>query len=311
MTRSARRRAVAVCAAAAAAAVALAVVPQVRSRAAAPPQRLLAIGAENEYADVIRQVGGRHVTVRAIESNPNADPHSFEASPSVAREVAQASLVVQNGLGYDAYMDRIESGSPNARRRIVDVQTLLGLPDSTANPHLWYAPATMPAVAAAVAADLAALDPPHAADYRAGAAAFDRSLMPLRAALRSFAARHPRVPVAVTEPVGDDLLAAAGATVLTPPRFQDDIMNGVDPAPQDVSLEQQLLAGHRVKALLYNVQVTDSLTASFLDDAARARVPVVALYETMPAGYHYGSWMLAELRALDRAVSGGVSTERL
>jgi zinc/manganese transport system substrate-binding protein len=298
------------------AAVAIAVVSLCASQSsgAARPRdtvRIAAIGAENEYADVIAQVGGHYVTVGAVESNPSVDPHSFEASPSVAREVAAASLIVQNGLGYDSYMDRIESGSPSPHRRIITVQALLRLPDSTPNPHLWYQPSTMSAVAAAVAGDLAALAPAHASYFRANATAFDRSLQPLRAALRAFASRHTQVPLAVTEPVGDYLLAAAGARVLTPMGFQDDIMNGVDPAPQDVSFEQALLAGHRVKALLYNRQVTDALTASFLTDAARARIPVVALYETMPAGYHYQSWMLAELRALDRAVSRGVSTEQL
>ena len=313
MFASASRRAAALlgCVAAAASAASLSASQSRGAAAPADAGRLAAVGAENEYADVIAQVGGRFVTVSAIESNPNADPHSFEASPSVAREVAAASLIVQNGLGYDSYMDRIESGSPSPRRRVIDVQALLRLPDSTPNPHLWYAPSTMPAVAAAVAADLAALAPAHASYFRANAAAFDRSLQPLRAALRALPSRHAHVPVAVTEPVGDYLLAAAGADVLTPARFQDDIMNGVDPAPQDVSIEQSLLAGRRVRAFLYNRQVTDSLTESLLADAARARIPVVALYETMPAGYHYQSWMLAEVRALDRAVSSGVSTDQL
>jgi zinc/manganese transport system substrate-binding protein len=88
-------------------------------------------------------------------------------------------------------------------------------------------------------------------------------------------------------------------------------MNGVDPAPQSIALQEQLLAGRRVKVLLYNQQVTDTLTQTFLSDAARHRVPVVGLYETMPAGYDYQGWMLAETQALARAVTAGVSTERL
>ena len=107
------------------------------------------------------------------------------------------------------------------------------------------------------------------------------------------------------------MLAAAGARVLTPFVFQADVMNGVDPSPQAVTLEQSLFSHHRVKALLYNVQVTDTLTASFLADAAKNRIPVVAVYETMPTGYDYQSWMLAEVRALQRAVANGVSTEKL
>ena len=97
-----------------------------------------AVGAENEYANVISQIGGKYVSVTAIMSNPNTDPHSFEASPGVAQAVSAAKLVVQNGVGYDTFMSKIESASPNSARRVIDAQTLLGLPDDTKNPHLWY-----------------------------------------------------------------------------------------------------------------------------------------------------------------------------
>jgi zinc/manganese transport system substrate-binding protein len=110
---------------------------------------IVAVGAENQYANVIGQVGGKYVHVSPIESNPATDPHTFEASASVAQLISSAGLVVQNGLGYDAYMNKIEAAAPNASRKVIDVQHLLRLPDSTPNPHLWYKPTTMPAVAKA------------------------------------------------------------------------------------------------------------------------------------------------------------------
>ena len=116
--------------------------------------RILAVGAENEYANVISQIGGRYVEANAVMSNPNTDPHTFEASPSVARTVASARLIVQNGVGYDSFMSKIEGASHDASRKVIDVQDLLHLPSSTLNPHLWYSPRTMPAVAHALAADL-------------------------------------------------------------------------------------------------------------------------------------------------------------
>ncbi len=261
---------------------------------------------------MIAQVGGPYVSVTAVESNPNTDPHSFEASPSIARSVAAARLIVQNGLGYDTFMERIESAAPDSGRRVIDVQKLLGLPDSTANPHLWYSPRTMPAVANALAADLSALDPAHAAYFKASAARFISSLAPWLHALRRLAASAPGAPVATTEPVGDYLLEAAGTRDLTPPSLQADVMNGVDPAPQDVSTQHELLVDGRVKAFLYNRQVTDTLTQSFLEDAAAGGVPVVGVYETMPSpGYDYQSWMLAETEALRRAVAERRSTRTL
>ncbi|HEX3387913.1 MAG TPA: zinc ABC transporter substrate-binding protein [Streptosporangiaceae bacterium] len=273
---------------------------------------ITAVGAENEYANVIGQIGGKYVHVTAIESNPNTDPHTFEASASVAQAVSQANLVVQNGVGYDTYMNKIEAAAPNAGRKVIDVQHLLGLPDDTPNPHLWYKPSTMPAVARAVAADLSALQPAHKAYFAAKAAAFDRSLQPWFHAIAQFKARYPGTPVATTEPVGDYLLQAAGTRNLTPFAFQADVMNGVDPAPQYVSLQNGLFSGHKVKVFLYNQQVTDSLTASFLAAAHRNGIPVVGVYETMPEpGYNYQSWMLAETTALELAAAHQTSAERL
>jgi zinc/manganese transport system substrate-binding protein len=269
---------------------------------------ITAVGAENEYANVIGQIGGKYVDVTSIQSNPNTDPHSFEASPSVAHLVSTAQLIVQNGLGYDSYMNKIESAAPDSARKVIDVQKLLGLPDSTPNPHLWYDPKTMPAVARAVARDLSALQPAHAAYFRANLHDFDRSLKPWQEALAGFKAAYPGTPVAVTEPVSDYLLRAAGARILTPFRFQANVMNGVDPAPQDISLQDSFFTEHKVKVFLYNEQVTDSLTQSFLDAAHRNGIPVVAVYETMPTpGYTYQSWMLAETRALQRAVADQTS----
>ena len=273
--------------------------------------RILAVGAENEYANLISQIGGRYVAVSAIMSNPATDPHTFEASPNVAQTVSSAELVVQNGVGYDTFMNKVESASPNPKRRVLDVQKLLGLPDSTRNPHLWYEPSTMPKVAAQLVKDLSALSPRHSSYFAANARRFDVSLGPWRHAIAGLERAHPGAPVATTEPVGDYMLVAVGARNLTPWSMQADVMNGVDPAPQDISLETNLLRDHRVKAFLYNQQVTDTLTQTFLRQAAQYHVPVVGLYETMPTGYDYQSWMLAETQALQRAVTTGRSTTRL
>jgi zinc/manganese transport system substrate-binding protein len=293
-------------------AAALAVAGCGSAAASAGKGQIVAVGAENEYANVISQIGGRYVSVTAVESNPNVDPHTFEASPTVARTVAGAQLVVQNGVGYDSFMNKVESASPSSSRKVITVQSLLGLPDSTANPHLWYMPRTMPAVAHALVKDLSAIDPSHAGYFAANARRFDASLQPWYRALRQFAARYPQTPVATTEPVGDYMLQAAGTVNLTPFQFQADIMNGVDSAPQDVTLQNGLFSGHRVKAFLYNQQVTDSLTESFLAKAKQYGIPVVGVYETMPSpGYDYQSWMLAEVNALERAVADHISTAKL
>ena len=176
----------------------------------APAGVIAAVGAESQYANVIEQIGGRYVKVTAIENNPNTDPHVFEASPSVAQAVAGAQLVVQNGVGYDTYMERIESATPSSTRKVIDVQKLLGLPGSTRNPHLWYSPRTMPAVARAISSELGALQPAHAGYFRAALARFEQALGPWTRALAQLASEYPHAPVASTEPVGDYMLEAAG-----------------------------------------------------------------------------------------------------
>ncbi|MDA8292009.1 MAG: zinc ABC transporter substrate-binding protein [Actinomycetota bacterium] len=270
------------------------------------------VAGENEYGDVVAQIGGKYVRVLSVESSPSTDPHTYEATPATAKAVAEARLLVENGLGYDAFLAKLAAASPSRERKVIDVQHLLGLPDSTPNPHLWYSPRTMPAVARAVASDLAAVDPAHARVFRQNEARFLASLVPWTDAIAAFKRAHREVRVATTEPVADYLLAAMGIVNVTPFRFQADVMNGTDPTPQDVTLVEKALSGRTVAAFLYNVQVVDSLTAAMRQTAVAAHVPVVGVYETMPTpGFHYQTWMLAEVRAIADAVVHHASTGRL
>ena len=277
-----------------------------------PPGVIKAVGAENEYANVLSQIGGKYVTVSSVLNNPNTDPHTFEASTGVARELSGAELIVQNGAGYDGFMNTLESGSPNPKRKIIVAQKVLGILKDPPNPHLWYSPKTMPAVAKVMASDLSQLDPSHKAYFQSRLLAFDASLKPWLDAIAAFKAKYAGTPVATTEPVADYMLEAMGMNILTPFALQADIMNGVDPAPQNITLENGFFTKHQVKVFCYNQQVVDPLTASFKQTAQSAKVPVVGVYETMPTpGYDYQSWMMAELRAIEAAVAHGTSTEHL
>ena len=271
-----------------------------------------AIGVENEYADVVSQIGGKYVQVEAIETDPNTDPHTFEASPKVASQIAAATLIVKNGVGYDSWADKIISATTKADRKVIDVQQLLGLPDSTPNPHLWYDPKTMPAVATAIAHDLSVLQPANIAYFQASVRTFDASLQPWIKAIASFKTQYGNTPIAVTEPVADYMIEAMGFKIFTPFSLQAAIMNGTDPSPQDVTIQNGLFNGHEVKVFAYNQQVTDTLTQSFFGLAKKNGIPVVGVYETMPTpGFHYQSWMVAEVAALRKAVADEVSTEVL
>ncbi|HEY0280325.1 MAG TPA: zinc ABC transporter substrate-binding protein [Solirubrobacterales bacterium] len=269
------------------------------------------VGAENEYANVAEQIGGEHVEVSAIMSDPNTDPHTFEASASVAQEVSGAEVLIENGVGYDSFMEKIESASSNSSRKVINVQELLGLPDSTPNPHLWYKPETMPAVAKQLVADFSELQPEHKAYFEAKLKKFEASLEPWLEGLEDFTTKFPGAAVATTEPVADYMLEAAGIENLTPFTMQADIMNDADPAPQAIDEQESFFSEKKADAFVYNQQVTDSITEKFLESAAANDVPVVGVYETMPTGYTYQRWMMAELKGLEEAVGNGKSTEKL
>ncbi len=273
---------------------------------------IIAVGAENEYANVLSQIGGKYVKVSSILNNPNTDPHTFEASASVAEVVSKAQLIVQNGVGYDGFMNTIEAASPNSKRKVIVAQDVLGLPTDTKNPHLWYSPKTMPAVSKVMAKDLEEIDPAETAYFAANLAKFQASLQPWLSAIAAFKAKYAGTPVAVTEPVADYTLQAMGMKILTPWVFQADIMNGVDPAPEDITLENGYFTKHQVKVFCYNQQVVDSLTTSIRLTALKNKVPVVGVYETMPTpGYDYQTWMEAEVAAIQAAVMSGKSTQKL
>jgi zinc/manganese transport system substrate-binding protein len=274
--------------------------------------KVLAVGAENQYANVISQIGGRFVQTAAIMSNPSTDPHTFEVSTSVARTIASAQLVVQNGVGYDAFMNQLESASAKSSRDVIDVQTLLGLPLDTKNPHLWYNPVVMTKVAVKIETDLAKIAPQHASYFATRLRAFQVSMEHLDAAIKKFRHRFSGTAVATTEPVADYLLTALGLQNRTPFRFQADIMNGVDPSPEDIAFQQTLFKKHQVKVFCYNAQVSSTVTVAMRSLAASSGVPVVAVYETMPTpGFDYQTWMLAEINALTKALTTHTSTKEL
>jgi zinc/manganese transport system substrate-binding protein len=261
------------------------------------------LGAENFYGDLLAQIGGSRVAASSILSDPSADPHSYEASPAAARLVADANVVIVNGIGYDDFMDKLLGASTKPDRIVIRVQDVLGAKDD-ANVHVWYDPATMPKVADAVAAALAKIDPQNAAYFSEQKAKYLAALKPVNDKVAALKAKYVGAPIAFTENVAGYLTDAIGLRVLTPPAFMEAIESGTDPAPADVAAERDLLSGRKVKALLYNSQVTSPLTEQVRDLATKSSVPVVAVAETIPPNYKtFQEWQLAQLDELERALA--------
>ncbi|HTJ26211.1 MAG TPA: zinc ABC transporter substrate-binding protein [Candidatus Limnocylindria bacterium] len=274
------------------------------------PTTISVIGAENMYAEVIKEIGGPYVTVTSILDNPNSDPHAYESSTADASAVGKADLIVQNGMGYDAFMEKLEDASPHAGRTVIDVGERLGF-KSDDNPHVWYQPQTMPTLAGVITAELSRRDPAHAAVFEANREKFITSLKPWVTQIDALRHAFPAAPVAVTEPVFNYTADAIGLDVRTRNAFQLAVEEGNDPAPQDVAAMRTLLTTHAVRLFIYNQQTVEPTTQELLDLAHRSHIPVVGVYETMPAGYTYARWMTAETDAIGLALRRHRSTERL
>jgi len=267
--------------------------------------RIAVVAAENFYGDVAQQIGGDRVAVTSILSNPNADPHLFETSPDVVRRVAAAKIVIYNGADYDPWMASLLGAAPRPGRVTIVAAALVNKKAGD-NPHLWYDPPTMPAVAGAVAAALSAADPAHKDDYATRLKTFLASLAPLRQKIAAMRKSYAGVPVTATEPVFG-YMAAALDLQMHDQKFQIAVMNDTEPSARDLAAFERELKSRAVRALFYNKQASDNLVQHLLDTAKAARIPVVGVTETEPPGQSYQSWMIGELDATATALAGPAS----
>ncbi len=258
------------------------------------------VAAENFYGDVARQVGGDRIAVASILNKPDQDPHLFETTPGVVRRIADARIVIFNGVDYDPWMRKLLDAAPQPGRTVIEVATLVGK-KAGANPHLWYDPTTVPAVAKALAAALSELDPEHKVYYQTRLEAFLVSLRPLEQKIAEIRGKYAGVPVTATEPVFGYMANALKLTMRNE-RFQMAVMNDTEPAARDLAAFENDLEQRKVKVLLYNKQVTGNLTMRLIDIAHHAHVAVVGITETEPADTSFVDWMLSELDDLEKTL---------
>jgi zinc/manganese transport system substrate-binding protein len=261
------------------------------------------VASTNVYGDIAAQIGGAHVDVTSILTDPNADPHLFGPGTRNGLAVSKARLLIENGVGYDDFMGRLANAAPSSGRIVVSVGDALGIHGRDANPHLWYDVPRLPQIAAAIADGLRRADPPHADAYRTGLRRFTTSLRPLDREVDTVRERFAGRAVAYTEPVPGYLLDAAALRNLAPTGFTRAIENGTEPSPQAVAAMDDLVHEHRIAVLLYNSQAVSPITARIRAEATAAGIPVVGVTETLPGGLHFQQWQLRQFRALERALS--------
>jgi len=264
--------------------------------------QIAVVAAENFYGDIARQIGGDRVNVVSIMSNPDQDPHLFETTPGIVRQLSNAQIVVLNGANYDPWMDKLLAAVPRPGRTVISAAQLTGRKAGD-NPHLWYDPMTMPAVATALADAFTKADRAHATDYAARLKATLASLERIAQRVAQLKAKHSGTSVTATEPVFGLMTDALGL-IMRNPRFQLAMMNDTEPSARDVAAFENDLKERKARVLIYNSQVSGKLTQRLRDIAGKAKVPVIGVTETMPPNVSFQDWVLGELDVLDKALSG-------
>lgn len=261
----------------------------------ASAQKLQIVASTNVWGDIASQVGGDNVEVTSILSDPEADPHLFETDAKTASQIAQAELIIINGLGYDEFMDKLLAAAPQ-NQNVLTVSEVLKV-DKDANPHLWYDLPRIQEVAMAIQDQLIKLDPAHTTDYQHNTQAFIAELQPLVAKLTP-----QQGGIAYTERVAGYLIEDLGLTNMTPTGFSESVESGTEPTPQQVTEFDSILSSGNVKVLLYNNQTTNDITEQLKTTAEQAGVTVVGVSETIPKGKNFQSWQLAQLNAILKAL---------
>ncbi len=269
---------------------------------AAQAAPLPVVAAESTYGVIAEAIGGPDVKVVSIINNPNVDPHTFEADPAVAREVAQAQVVLLNGIGYDGWMEKLLAANPMAGRQVViaaDLDPHLIMADK--NPHIFYDPRVALLTAARLAQLFSQDDPTHAPQFAQNFKNFSQSLLKIYDAAQMVIAQHPALTVTATEPVIGYMLRLLGYNSINQ-KFQFNVMNDTEPAPQDVISYENSLRQHQVAVLFYNQQVTNPLTQRIRNIAKTAGIPIVGVDEFVPPHTGYVKWQVETLQALNKAL---------
>jgi zinc/manganese transport system substrate-binding protein len=267
--------------------------------ASGKPSGVQVVAAENIYGDLFQQIGGLHVHVLSIISDPNVDPHEYESNVDDARQIADADVVIENGGGYDDWMDKLMAATRNSRR--VVIRTFDIAPNHLKeNEHVWYNPDNVIVISQKILDTLKQKDPTDRAQFEANFVALRADIQKLDARLSDLKAKFDKTPIALTETIFLYQAELIGLNVLTPWAFEKAIAEGNDPSPSDAILAVKQLTSRQAKIL---VQTVTPITTKLQDEAHVLNIPVVPISETMPPGAHYQSWMSKQLDALEAALT--------
>ncbi|MBV8712620.1 MAG: zinc ABC transporter substrate-binding protein [Solirubrobacterales bacterium] len=261
------------------------------------------IAAENFWGSIAMQIGGSKASVQSIITNPAQDPHSYEPTAQDARALATAQLAIVNGVGYDPWAPRLLAANPDSQRIVLNVGDQFGLHEGD-NPHRWYEPTEVEAVAKDIAGDLSKLDPTNADYYTRQLSTFESSgLAPYHRLIARIARRYAGTSVGASESIFALLAPALRLELATPPSFMKAISEGTEVSAQDTITTQEQMTRHQIKVWIYNPQNATPQIQRLNALARAGHIPIATVTETLfPATASFEQWQVAQLQNLERAL---------
>lgn len=267
-------------------------------------QTIEVVAAENFWGSIASQVGGSHVHITSIIVDPNADPHAYEPTIADARTVADAQYVIYNGAGYDPWMDKLLQSNPASGRKVLNVGDFNGKHEGD-NPHMWYNPTYVTAVANKIRDDLKALDPGNASSFDSSTQTFlTTDLQQYHALIAAIKAKYSGTPVGATESIFSYLAPALGLKLITPYSYLKAVSEGTDISAADEATVEQQITQKQVKILVYNSQNTPNDIQALINKAKADNIPVATITETLsPATDSFQQWQVSQLQGIQAALA--------
>lgn len=269
-----------------------------------PGSKIQVVAAESFWGSIAAQVGGDHVTVTSVITNPNTDPHDYEPTAADARALARAQYVLFNGVGYDPWVDRLLAANSTSGRIVLKVQDLLGL-RADDNPHRWYSPDDVMKVIDRLNADYKRLDPADAAALDQQKVGFvSNGLKQYTSLVAEIKQHYPGTPVGATESITVPFASALGLALMSPPGFMQAVSEGTDPTANDKATFDTQIQKRQISVLIFNTQNATPDVQRLVDAARAQRIPVVEVTETLiPEGATFQDWQSKQLQSLADALA--------
>ncbi len=269
-----------------------------------PTSPITVVAVENFYGSILEQLGGQCVKVTSILADPSADPHEYQPTANDAKSYQAAQLIVENGLGYDDFSDKIVA-TLGRKPTVINIGEMLGLKVGD-NPHVWYSPDYLNRITQAMTQSLKQANPSAGGYFDNQANAFVGSgLNSYRSSAQKLQTQFKGWPVGSTESIFGYMARDTGLNLISPPGLMVAVAEGNDPAARDLALFQDQITKRQIKVLVCNVQTNTHLTEQLKAMAVANNIPIVGISETMPPNAKsFQDWQTNQLEELIKALGG-------